>query len=106
MDAYIYQADTYCTGCGEHIISELLAESGKVIEDYADERTYDSGEFPKGPYDMAYEESDTPAHCGSCRLFLENPLTSHGENYVKEVAIEGNLPLEWKAFYSYLWTET
>ena len=54
----------------------------------------DSDEYPCGPYADGGGESDTPSHCGACGEFLENPLTSHGYEYVREVA-----SAEWDDFY-------
>lgn len=102
MDCYIYQADIYCETCGEAIRSRLTAE-GFAPEDPDDETTYDSGEYPKGPYPDAGGESDTPSHCGSgpdCLAptmvggspvgqFLEGPLTSTGVAYVAELIHDG-----------------
>jgi len=99
---YIYRADIYCEDCAKEIMARLLTESGKKLEDYEDEHTYDSDEFPKGPYED--EESDTPEHCAngpSCINaitlpdgtkigdWLENDLTDYGVEYIKEVIEEG-----------------
>ncbi len=98
MDVYMYQADLYCVDCISKI-QESLAPN----EIPGDENTYDSDEYPKGPYPDGGGESDHPAHCGGCGVFLENPLTSDGYNYVQELlqeAIRDNLA-EWMAFYSF-----
>lgn len=117
---YIYCADVYCDACGEAIRQELQEQDGKhtaicqfsekpykpctcnfsneIPEDPDDESSYDSDEYPKGPYDDE-QESDTPQHCGSGEIclcaeklangvvvgkFLENNLTVDGVNYVIE----------------------
>src|SRR5438445_11753376 len=46
------------------------------------ESSYDSDDFPKGPYASDQNEADTPQHCANCHVFLENPLTSEGYDYV------------------------
>lgn len=110
---YIFCADVYCDKCGEDIKARLLKETGKSEEDYADERTYDSDEFPKGPYpDDA--ESDTPEHCGShehcldptmigdfvAGHFFENDLTTDGVEYVKQALADGGEVAEfWAEHY-------
>lgn len=94
-DYYIYCADMYCEACTKAIKDEH-ARLGTVPDDPDDETSYDSDEYPKGPF--SDEESDTPQHCGNGKdcldpteiggekygQFFENPLTSEGENYVKE----------------------
>jgi hypothetical protein len=98
MDAYIYCADIYCEDCGEKIREDIDRE-GLAPTDPDDEHTYDSEEYPKGPYAEGGGESDCPQHCGSgadcvnaielyngtkIGAFLENPLTSDGLTYARE----------------------
>ena len=103
MNVYIYQAALYCEDCGLDIRMRLDT-TDKRPDDPEDEYTYDSDEYPKGPYPDGGGESDSPAHCDSCQLFLENPLTSDGEQYVRETVDENSKPLvqEWAQYYSYL----
>lgn len=106
MEAYIYQADMFCKDCGK-VIKRQLAADGKAPDFPDDETTYDSDEFPKGPYDDGGGESDTPHNCAQCGKFLENPLTEDGYNYVKaqieddELRLnhENKVLLAWKDFY-------
>ncbi len=100
---YIYNASLYCEACGEKAREELTAE-GKAPDDVEDESSYDSGDFPKGPYPVS--EADYPHYCDDCGAFLENPLTSEGVDYVRgliEDAIISGKPgacvAEWQAFY-------
>ncbi len=103
---YIYQADVWCPTCAKEIADSIIAE-GKAPADPSDEHSYDSDNFPKGPF--FDEESDSPEHCAGCHIFLENPLTTHGEEYMREMvdqAIEkgrGEEPhiKEWMDFYGY-----
>lgn len=96
MKTYIYNADIYCEDCGEAIKADLIAK-GNAPENPDDETTFDSDDFPKGPFED--EASDFPQHCGAgadclnatvlsdgtkIGVFLENPLTTDGRNYVKE----------------------
>lgn len=76
MDAYIYQANIYCADCAQAIAKDLI--------DSCYEITDDSETFPQGPYSNGGGEADTPQHCGDCGLFLENPLTVDGYQYVLE----------------------
>ncbi len=106
MDVCVYQAALLCDECGEKVREDLTAE-GKAPDNPDDERTYDSDDFPKGPYPDGGGESDSPQHCDSCGIFLENALTSEGLDYVmetlaKEIGEGGKLaPVmrEWVEFY-------
>jgi hypothetical protein len=100
MQVYIYQADLHCKPCIQAIKAELERDGYKP-ENVADEYTYDSDNWPKGPDPAG--ESDTPQHCGTCGMFLKNSLTSDGEEYVRECAMAGgNVPPEWREYYDYL----
>jgi hypothetical protein len=94
VDTYIFQAEVYCEDCIAKVKSRLRAPLNPF-----DESTYDSDEYPKGPY--ADEESDTPEHCASCHVFLENPLTTDGYEYVREKIQEGLTAVtrQWASFY-------
>ena len=81
--AYIYCADIYCEECGEKIKADLDAK-GQRPANPNDERTFDSDEYPKGPYDNGGGEADTPQHCGNCHKPLLNDLTDEGVKYVLE----------------------
>ena len=70
-----------------------------------DEDSYDSDDYPKGPYYDGGGEADSPNHCGNCSVHLENPLTTDGEEYVKtsvKDALGGQVAQEWKEYYTYL----
>ena len=96
INVYIYQAALYCEDCGESIRKELEA-SGKAPADPDDETSYDSSDFPAGPYPDGGGEADSPQHCDSgsecldavtlpcgdkIGAWLENPLTEDGVKYV------------------------
>lgn len=98
MNTYIYAADTYCEGCAR-IIKRTLAAKGLAPENTHDESSFDSDDYPKGPYSDGGGESDSPQHCASREdcvnaldlgddwkvgCWLENPLTQHGVEYVRE----------------------
>ena len=84
MNAYIYQAALLCEECGCEVCAELKS-AGKRPPDYTDESTYDSDDYPKGPYPDGGGEADCPQCCHNCGIPLENPLTSDGIGYVIEV---------------------
>jgi hypothetical protein len=94
MLAYVYQAALLCEECGCATRERLTAE-GAAPQDSENESTFDSGDFPKGPYPYGGGEADTPQHCDACGVFLENSLTADGESYVKE-AIETSRELKRK----------
>lgn len=116
MKAYTYQADVYCEDCGLDICRRLTAEDKAPAHPF-DESTYDSDEFPKGPYEESECESDCPQHCGGgsdcvnalevdlgykVGAWLENPLTAAGVHYVVEAVREGTgcLAAFWADVYS------
>jgi hypothetical protein len=117
MDGYIYQAAVYCGDCAEKIKKELNKEAWegkipheKIPPDPTDDRSFDSDDYPAGPYRMHDQESDSPQHCDGCGVFLENGLTSDGEEYVIEAVRKdrkarekGKKPnpavLEWENYY-------
>ena len=103
MQAYIYQAALLCEDCGRATRAKIEAE-GKAPAEPDD----DSDAYPEGPYGAGGGESDTPQHCDMCGLFLENPLTTDGAQYVAETVsnvISENLSRtcvaweEWRPFY-------
>lgn len=83
MDVYMFQAALLCKWCGEQARKQLT-DAGKAPTDPDDESSYDSDQFPKGPYSNGGGEADSPQHCDMCALFLENPLTPDGDAYVRE----------------------
>lgn len=79
MDVYVYQAALLCDECGikrQHALTTPL--------DPDDESTWDSGDYPKGPYPDGGGEADCPQHCDDCGCFLYNDLTSDGVQYVMD----------------------
>lgn len=78
MNAWIYCADLFCEECGQ-AIADSLRDEGR-------EDTGDSDDFPQGPYPNGGGKADLPWTCGNidCCIFLENPLTTDGYNYVRE----------------------
>ena len=114
MLVYIYAADIYCEQCGE-AIRKRIAREGFAPADPDDERSYDSDEFPKGPYCDGGGEADCPQHCGAgpeCQnaiefddghkvgAWLENELTTDGVEYVRSAIREGGeVAALWADYY-------
>jgi hypothetical protein len=110
MDCYVFQAALICEDCCD----ALKANNAKPdYADESDESTYDSDDWPKGPYGDGGGEADCPQHCDKCGVFLDNPLTGDGESYVRDAFREfvelgrGAIDVlaEWKAAYSYVWDD-
>lgn len=89
---------------------EELTSDGKAPADPDDEGSYDSDDFPKGPYADDGGEADCPQHCDHCNVFLENELTEDGLNYVIELIEraeeterngggKNDVTEEWREFY-------
>lgn len=123
MMVYMFQAALLCQGCGNAVIEDMkVLHPEKVPADAADESSYDSDQFPKGPYDNGGGEADCPQHCDHCHVFLENPLTPDGIVYTADAVRrheedgDGNAEVigEWKDYYGdelrayneSLWDET
>lgn len=85
MNVYMFQAALLCAECGLTQCG-ILTVHEKRPADPSDESSYESDEYPKGPYPNGGGEADTPQHCDACGLFLENPLTADGDDYVREQA--------------------
>lgn len=100
MDVYIYQAALLCDACGEQEKHFLRFQEKEV-----DLELEDSDSFPQGPYPDGGGEADTPQHCDDCGVFLENPLTEYGENYVLSAVLlvdskcNVDVVKEWADFY-------
>lgn len=88
MNVYIYQAALLCQRCGEHRRA-LLQNTDKMPANPAAEYTYDSDDYPKGPYANGGGAADTPQHCDDCSVYLNNPLTTDGVQYVLETLLDG-----------------
>ena len=117
--AAIYQAGVWCDDCADSIRDRICDElwerkCGPCCPDYTnvdefdcrddlddhlrgmDERSYDSGEYPKDCDDD--EECDCPQHCAagpscinaedSVGYFFGNSLTTDGADYVKDAVRE------------------
>jgi len=102
MQAYIYCADIYCEDCGR-AIKRAIQQEGNAPADPADEYSFNSDEYLKGPYPEGGGEADCPQHCGDgpdCEnaiefddgtkigAWLENALTAEGVTCVREAIAE------------------
>lgn len=72
---YVFQAHTFCDSCGERIRANLAA-SGHAPVDVSDEYSFDSDDYPKGPYPL--EATDSPNHCACGVDCLEPVVLSDG----------------------------
>lgn len=100
MQVYMFHAALLCEDCGE------TACNRTPFPEYAtpdDEGSYDSDDYPKGPYSNGGGEADSPQHCDDCGAFLENPLTDDGYEYVQDVLDNGRkteISALWAGFYN------
>jgi len=115
MLVYLFYADVYCEDCGE-AIKVWCKRNDCVPDDPNDEHSYDSDEYPKGPYPDGGGEADCPQHCGSgpdcvnaielsdgrnIGVWLENDLTAQGIEYVREAIQQGGEVAElWAEYYA------
>ncbi len=118
MYGAIYAADMWCADCAEDI-KQRIRNEGFAPEDEDDQYSYDSDEFPKD-CDVSCE-SDGPQHCAAgddcinaiefddfkIGCWLENSLTTDGEDYVIEAVREGreddnDVTELWAEYYDYL----
>ena len=79
MNSYMYAADLYCEECARKLMSTLAVPVGADLDD---ETTFDSDEYPKGPFADGGGESDCPQMCAGCHCALGNALTAEGVDYV------------------------
>jgi hypothetical protein len=82
MQAYVFDAALLCEECGTEAIQDLTEDRSVPPERPVDKQ--DSDEWPQGPFGEGGGEADCPQHCASCGVFLENPLTDKGHDYVRE----------------------
>ena len=115
MDGAIFAADVWCADCAENIKRRIQA-LGTAPADPNDQWSYDSDDYPKD-CDVSCE-SDTPQHCAAgadcinatdigdgfkVGVWLENDLTTDGDDYVKDAVREGGVVAElWASYYDYL----
>jgi hypothetical protein len=100
MNTWIYKADIYCDSCGREQKDRLLFFEGSRLPGFEVKvDTGDSDDFPQGPYPDGGGEADNPQHCAECGLFLENPLTDEGRQYVREAYGRSSASVMWGEFY-------
>lgn len=97
MKAYLYRAALWCESCAADLEHRLPVPAGADLDN---ESTFDSGQYPKGPYANGGGEADSPQHCDGCGTFLENPLTVDGGEWlraeiVRKVTPPGTRELTW-----------
>lgn len=100
MKAYIYQGALLCEECALSYREQICCQG--VTPNYED-----SERWPVGPYSNGGGESNSPCHCDHCGVFLENPLTTDGYEYVREAVSDaltspgwlGPTIASWTSFY-------
>jgi hypothetical protein len=89
MRVYMFRASLWCEDCARRYMAEH-AKPAHVEE--SNESSYDSDEWPKGPYANGGGEADSPQHCDACGTFLENVLTADGDSYVRDLSAPFDAP--------------
>jgi hypothetical protein len=104
-NVYMFQGALYCEDCGQNIQNKIRKEN-RTPEDEDDETSFDSDDFPKGPFSNGGGEADNPQHCDSQKAclnaielpcgskigaWLGNPLTNDGINYLTNSILEDSL---------------
>jgi hypothetical protein len=108
MKAYIYRAAFLCEDCAGREKDKLI--NAWAQGDFPSESAMqDSDVYPQGPYSDGGGEADSPQHCDHCDIFLQNPLTEDGRNYVLDAIDFDNrmgrlnanpVVREWMEFYN------
>ena len=114
--AYIYQADCWCTKCGEEI-KEQITREGHAPDDLDTKRTYGSDDYPEWMDDDT--EADSPQHCAAgaecldaeilsngikVGSLLSTNLTNEGVEYIRAMVSEGNNPVHtlWRTRFDWV----
>jgi hypothetical protein len=109
VDCFIYQAALLCVVCGT-TVKQALIQRRKRLQVWKGELEMEgafhpgsypprwalrlrkgqsySDVWPDGPFADGGGEADCPQHCDHCSVFLENPLTQDGYDYVADAVIE------------------
>lgn len=96
MRVYTYRAALWCEDCIAHI-KRTLPKPAHVDEE--NESSYDSDDWPKGPYEADGIEADYADHCAGCGVFLENRLTDDGVKHLADQIMTGRVQPAVVAYY-------
>jgi hypothetical protein len=97
---YVFQSAIYCETCAKQIEAGCKTRGSQF---WPESMREDSDHYPQGPYSIGFDEFDSPQHCDACGMFLENPLTQDGVDYIRD-AIKRNdgnpvVLKQWRDFY-------
>lgn len=96
--------DGYVLDASGHICREVKYAPLTCPGDPDDEHTFDSDDYPKGPYTDGGGESDTIQTCDGCHCLLENPLTSDGQRNAIDMVLD-NLDRKERHINKEFWRE-
>lgn len=105
MRTYVFQAALRCEPCSL-AQRDAIREYDRLHPDercrHGDRREecQDSDCWPHGPYADGGGEADSPSHCDACGVFLENPLTSEGKEFIRQEQRLGSWCKVWREFYT------
>jgi len=85
VNAYVYMAELLCEPCGENVrLWKTIMREAPA--DPKDESSYDSDDYPKGPYPDGGGEADCAQHCGLCGVALDNPVITYEKEETTDTA--------------------
>lgn len=100
--AFLFRAALLCEACAR---AHMAANPPPPWADLDNESTWDSDDWPKGPFPDGGGEADSPCHCDTCGRFLWNPLTPDGAAYVaalfRDGRVRADLADDWRAAYGF-----
>lgn len=94
--AFLFRAALWCESCAR---AHMAAHVAPAWADLSDESTWDSDDWPKGPFPEGGGPADSPQHCDACGEFLGNPLTPDGAAYVADLFRRGRVRPDLSATY-------
>lgn len=87
--AYVYNAALWCLDCGRELRQSLPVPIGAELDN---ESTWDSDDYPKGPYPNGGGEADCAQHCDGCGVALGNPVIVPHETVKRRLVLRCDKP--------------
>lgn len=79
MNAYLRGCTLFCESCARRGPKFIASNEEQFV----------------GPYPSGGGEADSPQHCDSCGIWLQNPLTDDGRRYVEDAIAAARDRLLW-----------
>ena len=87
MKAFVFQAALHCSDCANRLRDKLTMQCNATGESLRP-LSEDSDVWPQLAAGRGGGEADSPQHCDTCGVFLENPLTPEGDDSLRVAASE------------------